>query len=618
MKRFIAGLLLSACLTTARGQVEEAVIVDGASARTYVLNCRKPNGAFGPIDQDYTDAAWNFPAVATLRLLGATIDRPQAILEHGLGFPTGHVGYGHWQFFHQHRIRQLLGEPIMAKNRRIRLVHQGYEVRYYGSPFGIGGDTFFKAGGGPDPDPRDVAADEMGFYNLSSLHYLLTGLKASGREAANSDELIEWVRKRQAPGGGFVDVREENRLPADDEAHVAHTFQAVSILRILGGEMPDPESCVQFVRDCQSDSGGFRWHPDQNHSGNFADVSYTRAAVRVLDFLGAKPSNEAACIEWINSLQNADGGFGDQPGWRSRLYSTFRAVDALATLTGGHPEQAIIRKERAPARTKPIPEDQFQIFQALFKIPVIEEGDLVGLHQRGFNLLALKSDDFAIAASLRDAIRAKNLPMEVVLCPEAYSHRARISGGALLHHVANPVLNPAWTPAERAIWKTANTAGAHGLDWPTYQERVISPLQQIGSRVYPEQDFEMEHAFRTYDAGLSGGPGYHAILTGFNWAPRDFVRVFPWRERYVDRLTPTADVDAHGDLEKWSPQLDHCRNLFIAKGPSYEDFLEAASNGRVVCVIRIPGKNGPPATLYGPENARQFAMERMEEWKWWE
>ena len=32
--------------------------VDAESVVKYVESCRKPNGAFGPKDQEYTDAAW--------------------------------------------------------------------------------------------------------------------------------------------------------------------------------------------------------------------------------------------------------------------------------------------------------------------------------------------------------------------------------------------------------------------------------------------------------------------------------------------------------------------------------------------------------------------------------
>jgi hypothetical protein len=107
------------------------------------------------------------------------------------------------------------------------------------------------------------------------------------------------------------------------------------------------------------------------------------------------------------------------------------------------------------------------------------------------------------------------------------------------------------------------------------------------------------------------------MLAGFNWEPRDFVRVFPWRERHVDRLTLIADVDAHGDLAKWSPQLDHTRNLFLARGPTYADFLEAAANQRVVCVIATPAGVAGGFTCYGPPAAADYVRQRVGEWRWW-
>ncbi|MGZ0173183.1 MAG: hypothetical protein ACKVHE_26945 [Planctomycetales bacterium] len=125
----------------------------------------------------------------------------------------------------------------------------------------------------------------------------------------------------------------------------------------------------------------------------------------------------------------------------------------------------------------------------------------------------------------------------------------------------------------------------------------------------PEQDFDLELAYSAYDDG-----GYNAVQVGFNWSPRDFVRVFPWRERYVDKLVPIADSDAHGDLKKWSPQLDHTRHLYIARGPTYADFLEAARHGRVVY-----GVEGVPSSVsyYGSAAAVNFVKQRVDEWKWW-
>src|SRR5262245_46868668 len=55
--------------------------VDADSVGAYVRSCLKPNGAFGPVDQEYTDAAWNYPAVLTLSLMGEGVENQQAILK---------------------------------------------------------------------------------------------------------------------------------------------------------------------------------------------------------------------------------------------------------------------------------------------------------------------------------------------------------------------------------------------------------------------------------------------------------------------------------------------------------------------------------------------------------
>jgi len=592
----------------------EAVAVGADSATAYILSCRKANGAFGPADQEYTDAAWNFPAVAALRLLGIEITQPEKILAHGLIQPPGHAGAGHWQFHHYHGVRKQLNAPLPVDSRRVRLRHQGYEVRYYGSPFGTDAKTFFQSSG--TLDPRDSSALELGYYNLSSLYYLLSGLAASGRSADNPDELVSFIRQRQAPSGGFVDVRTEGGTARDAEAHVAHTFQALAALRILGAPPPNPEACVKFLQASQFPNGGFGWHPDRILSVNQPDAYYTWAATHALTILKARPTALPACVSWLNSLQNSDGGFGDRPDWKSRLYSTYYVIDTLNVLTGDA-VKAITAKRLAFSKVEPVPEGRFQIYQGLNKTPVIEPQDLAALHERGLNLLSLKSADFALAERLRASIREQRLPMDVVLCPESYPHRAEISGGAVLDHLANVTLDPTWTQAHRDQWSKADAFGAGKLPWKDYLTKVIRPARKLGAVIYPEQDFEMEHAYVSYDVGGQGGEGYNAVLTGFNWAPRDFVRVFPWRERYVDRLVPVADADAHGDLKKWSPQLDHTRHLFIAEGPTHADFLKAAAASRVVCAIVSAEPSTPEVTLYGSSAAVAYCKKHQSQWQWW-
>jgi len=186
----------------------------------------------------------------------------------------------------------------------------------------------------------------------------------------------------------------------------------------------------------------------------------------------------------------------------------------------------------------------------------------------------------------------------------------------VLDHVGNFTLDPRWTATERTVWQAADKAGAERLPWIGYRDKVIRPLARLGSLAYPEQDFDLECACIGYGDDRSGKHGYNAVLAGFNWAPYDFVRVFPWRERYVDRLTPVADVDAHGDLVKWTSSLDYTRTLFIAKGPTYADFQEAAAAGRVVTVIAKAEGVPSGASYYGPAAAVDYVRKRSDQWRW--
>ena len=636
-------------LFAAEGGEENTLLVNAESVLRYIDSCRKPNGAFGPKDQEYTDAAWNFPAVHTLDLLGEPIANRRAILEHGLGYPRGHRGVEHWLVFHQAMIRKLAQEAAertapASDSKGVKLVHQGYKVLYYNTSFG--------ANPNPDSDGaltqrRFHESTELGFYNLASLYYLLAALDADGRRPANTETLIRYILDRQAPGGGFVDVRDPDTKPADDEAHISHTFHAVAALKLLGEEVPQPRQCAQFVRSCQIGANGervplrqrgsFLWNPKPDLPGNSPDVYYAWAAVRTLALLSQELEKPQALIAWINSLQNYDGGFGDRPGWRSRLYSTYYAVHALDLLMrmqakpadrqagkqlSGFAKSAIHEKRLAKPPQELIPQGQYQIYQALFKVPVIGPGDLEGLHARGLNLLGLKTDrnldadDFSLAESLQKAIGAKGLAMDVVLCPEAYHHLARRFGGPMLHHIGNFTLDPRWNDQQRKQCMAAYDAGGRRLPWAQYQEQVLQPLQQLGALCYPEQDFEMEYAYSAYD-GDSGLGGYNAVLAGFNWSPRDFVRVFPWRERFVDKLPPIADVDAHNTLEAWSPQLDYVRNVYLARGPSYEQFLDAARHGRVACIVHKPAGVPSGVTYYGSPAVVDYVKQRVDEWKWW-
>jgi prenyltransferase beta subunit len=608
--RILLTVAISLFGVMARGS--DDVVLDTDSTIAYVEHCRKPNGAFGPLDQEHTDAAWNYPAVRTLQLLGKKIAKPEAILAHGISSPTGHAGLGHYHFFHKHAIRHALGHPLKPALRHVEVVHQGYKPTYYVSPFGPATDLFKM----PNrvSDQQDAETARFYFYNLASLHYLLLALSYSNREPANPQPLVEFIVRRQAPSGGFVDLRNPDLAPKDEEANIAHTMHALDSLRLLAAlDRIDTARAEAFLHACRLENGAYSWNPA---AGDDADGYYVWSALVCFRILAKAPRERGATQAWLNSLHNADGGFGDRPHWQSRLYSTFYAVDALAHL-GGRPGENISARRVPKPETPALTGDATRIYQAQFQMPIVSAAELEGLHKRGFHLLGVKSDKFEVADTLLQAIRERQLPMDVVLSPEMYPHRLVQNGGALLDHVGNFALDPRWTDKDRAYWRAADKAGTRGLPWTGYRDAVIRPMAKLNSLVFPEQDYDLEHAYLAYGDDRSGQRGYNAVIAGFNWAPCDFVRVFPWRERYVTRLTPIAAVDAHGDLAKWTDHLDRTRMLFIAQGPTYADFQSAAAEGRVV--VAIPNAEGVPGglTLYGQPAAVAFVRKHKEQWRWW-
>jgi len=109
-----------------------------------------------------------------------------------------------------------------------------------------------------------------------------------------------------------------------------------------------------WIQAAQLSSGGFTYQPDPPVAG-CDDVLYTLAAVDALRRLGAAPRDRDACVAYLFSLQNEDGGFGNRPGEPSCPVGTFYARSALEVLDALAPSGASsvlgpLRRTRAGAQ----------------------------------------------------------------------------------------------------------------------------------------------------------------------------------------------------------------------------------------------------------------------------
>jgi hypothetical protein len=173
------------------------------------------------------------------------------------------------------------------------------------------------------------------------------------------------------------------------------------------------------------------------------------------------------------------------------------------------------------------------------------------------------------------------------------------------------------TAAQRQRFADADKLARTGLPWSRFKAEVIAPTLEVGTLFYPELDHGMVNAYMVYDDGLDGRPGYNALIGALGYEPWDWIRMFPYRERWVGRLPVLADGDAHGDLAAWSERLDRQRTLYLATDPAHPGFLDACRNNRTVCVIRR-GPDRAELVFYGAPNAVAHVKKHMREWKWWD
>lgn len=586
--------------------------VDAASTVQYLLSCRKPNGAFGPINQEYSDLAWNYPAVHALTLLNVEIPHAADCLENGqwaaFRQPDAHRTNLHWDLYQKTHLNLLLAGKLPDRDIEIfpgqrkdgktiqrgktwTLQYKDRKADYYG-PYGLGV-----------------------FHDVPSLWYMVDVLTCLDGTISNPDLAADYISQRQAANGGFVNAYNTAEPLAADEAHLIITHHAVLTLKALGRTVPNAESCIAWIRSCQIPSGGFRWSPVRTDHSNKPDVWYTWAAVRALDALGSTPADTDSCIKWLNSLQNPDGGFGDQPGWNSRIYSTYYAVGALHILVGDA-RQGITRKSVSRV-AKAIPEGKYKVFQAHLKTPAVSNDSKTEMvdrtHAMRLHLIGVKAQDVNEA---RAYANERRYDLDVLACPENYSHRMLWIGGYPANHISNWIIPPEMSQKQRATFLSADQAGRKELPWHEFKREVIAPMLEMGTLFYPELDYSMVNAYMAYDDGLDGKSGFNAFIAALGWPAWDWVRHFPYRERWVGKLPALADGDAHGDVAEWKDRLLKQRILYFAQKYDLSHFLDALRAGRSVCVIRdetVPSQ----IVYYGSDAAVDYAKKHRDEWQWW-
>jgi len=297
----------------------------------YLESLAKPDGGYGWPEQYDSHLSVTFAVVGAYHALGLTAPRPgktAAFVRRG--HPTG--GPHAETRAHATELKEFVSQQIQSllwlgqDASEFRRVVQGKGWASISSY-----NTYYEKGENPilRQEVQPIFCRE------------LLGLSVDDLPAAFAD----YLAARRRADGTF------NNTPASDGSggHLVNTYFCLRARRALG--IATSPEVADWINRCQTGSGGFTWSPTPL-IGGVADVSYTWAAVHALALLGQKPVRPSACVDWLRSLWNEDGGFADRPGAASTAMATFRALDVLRMLG------ASVGNQRRPLpKSRPLPTD---------------------------------------------------------------------------------------------------------------------------------------------------------------------------------------------------------------------------------------------------------------------
>jgi hypothetical protein len=412
--------------------------------------------------------------------------------------------------------------------------------------------------------------------------------------------LFEYMQVRRRANGSW------NNAPAvtGGDGNVLNTYWGLYALHLLGRDTVLKKETIAWLRACQLGNGGFTHQPHPVIGGN-DEVAYTWAAVKALDLLSAHPKNMNACIRYLISLHNSDGGFGNRPGLPSTAMSTWYAVDALKTLHALDKLGSLPGKDRSGA-----------------------SADLSGYKVFTVQFQASGNGSPAEAVMLADSLRihlwgAKNAPAGWVEAAQKLADKKKT--GTVFFHADEPYGKNVLVPGMGTFGHILDNYYPLGTglsipdsaSWQDLSAGCLSLLKHDQGGLVLQIANNEPMARMLLDESIRQGKGYTAISTiHFN---QDFLFFLPFLYQYRHQLPFIALQDAHGtESWWWSNDLTAYRTLFLAKEPTYQGMLEALKNNRVVAVRHDSLTGSRTRMLGGAPGVQSYILSHPGEWMWWD
>lgn len=559
-----------------------------AAARTilgYLQTLRKEDGGYGFEDQVLPHLTPTFAVIGCYRLLKTP--------------PPDQARLAEW--VRTHHPREL---KKLEQERRVFEFQQVQALAWLEADVAAFRETI---GAWKQPLPYLKQYEQNGYPVFQSELGAVLARPLLGMPLEGMEKFVSYIDERRRANGSF------NNTPAADggDGHVMNTYWGLQALKLFARANEKKDETIAWLQACQRGNGGFTFAPKPEFGG-VDDVAYTRAAARALQLLGAAPAQREACVAYLHSLANADGGFSDRPGWLSNPLATFYALDALDAL--GALETISGVKRRAPRAKQTLPENLKP-----FTIQIEAHGtgsphDAVELARAlKIDLWGAKNAKPEWMARVREIAAERKVPVTFFTANEEYGTWVKIPGLGTYSHTADLVA-PAGADIGPALGTRGNTKA---VTWEEFRMRRLAPLEKAGGRLV-WQFGENEELVRMFlDDSVERG-GFAAIST-YHFGNPDFTNSEPFLHRWRGKIPYIALQDAHG-TEPWffADVTTGARTIFLATEPTWEGWLNALKQNWVVPVRRDVWTKGKTWMHSGSREVLEFVRAREGEWRWWD
>ena len=413
--------------------------------------------------------------------------------------------------------------------------------------------------------------------------------------------LAAYIGVRRRENGSF------NNAPAatGGDGNVLSTYWGLYALQIMGKTDEKKSATVQWLQACELSNGGFTHQPHPVIGGN-DDVAYTWAAVKALQLLSAKPAREEACIRYLVSLENADGGFGNRPGLPSTPMSTYYALDALKTL--GALDKLDKAKPNA-ARHDPTPDfNGYKVFT--IQIQAIGNGSpveaVVLADSFHIQLWGAKNAPAGWVEAAQKIADQRGVKVYFFHADEPYGKNVIVQGMGSFGHILDNYYpaGVSLTIPDSALWQDQI---AH----------FLPDLKGKNGGLYLQISNNEPLVRMLMDQSIKDHQGYTAIST-IHFG-QNFLFFLPFLYQYRHLLPFVALQDAHGtESWWWSNDLLAYRTLFLAKEPTYTGFLDALKKNQVVAVRHDSLTFNKTRMLGGAPGVQEYIKSQTNSWRWWD